>query len=300
MLNISVIILTYNEEKHIERCINNAKQFSNEIFIVDSFSTDKTVEIAESLGAVVVQNKWENNYARQFNWGLDHLSITNEWVFRLDADEYLTDALITELKERLPLVEDDINGIVFPLKRYFLNTHIKRGIGTMNLLRLFKNGKARCENRWMDEHIHLFSGSSILFKESFCDHNLNNLTWWTLKHNNYSIREAIDLLDIELNLFAVKHDNDIKQLSKYALIKRKKKAKYVKLPLFFRSFIYFLSRYFFKLGFLDGREAFLWHFLQGWWYRTLVDAKIYEIKKHCGTDKVKIKAYIKENYHIQL
>ena len=95
--NISTFILTYNEEKHIARAIENAFRFSKEVFLIDSFSTDRTIKIAESLGAKVFQNKWENNHSKQVNWGLNNLPITTEWVFRLDADEYLTDELIEEI-----------------------------------------------------------------------------------------------------------------------------------------------------------------------------------------------------------
>ena len=132
----------------------------------------------------------------------------------------------------------------------------------------------------------------------FVDHNLNSLGWWTNKHNNYAIREAIDLLDTELGLKVKTEENAV--LSQDASHKRLKKMKYAKLPLFWRSFYYFIYRYLFKLGFTEGKEAFLWHFLQGWWYRTLVDAKIYEIKKHCGSDVIKIKDFIKKNYQIDL
>ncbi len=298
MLDISVLILTYNEEIHIERCINNAKKFASHIYLIDSFSHDKTVDIAKNMGAMVYQNKWENNHARQFNWGIENLPIKTKWVFRLDADEYLTDELIEELKKQLPNISDNISGFIFPLNRYFLNTLIKRGIGKMNLLRLFRYGKGKCEERWMDEHIQLSEGKSILINKAFCDHNLNNISWWTAKHNNYSIREAIDLLDIEFNL--INKSKTTNDLSKYAADKRNKKIKYSKLPLFWRSFYYFIYRYFLKLGFTEGKEAFLWHFLQGWWYRNLVDAKIYEIKKHCGNDTLKIKKYVKENYNIEL
>jgi hypothetical protein len=168
----------------------------------------------------------------------------------------------------------------------------------MNLLRMFRYGKGKCEERWMDEHIQLLEGKPLLINKAFCDHNLNNLSWWIAKHNGYSIREAIDLLDLELNLFTL--INEKKVLSSDAAMKRSKKIKYAKLPLFWRSFYYFIYRYLFKLGFTEGKEAFLWHFLQGWWYRTLVDAKIYEIKKHCGSDVIKIKDFIKKNYQIDL
>ncbi|WP_036151622.1 glycosyltransferase family 2 protein [Maribacter forsetii] len=301
MNSIATIILTYNEEQHIERCIKNAQQFSESIFLVDSFSSDRTVEIAESLGAKVYQNKWENNYAKQFNWGLENLPITTEWVFRLDADEYLMGDLIAEINTQLPVLEPSVSGVVFERKMFFLDTLMTKGMLQMNMLRLFKYRHGFCEERWMDEHIILTEGESILFKGYFVDHNLNPLGWWIQKHNNYSIREAVDLLDLEFQLLEPKTEQAAKYaLSSDAQSKRNKKKKYANMPLFWRSFIYFVYRYFFKFGFTQGKEGFLWHFLQGWWYRTLVDAKVYEIKKACGTDVIKMKKFIKKSYNLNI
>jgi len=298
MQDLSIIILTYNEEIHIQRCIESVQSVAKEVFLVDSFSGDKTIEIANSLGAKVYQNKWENNYAKQFNWGLQNLPITTKWVLRLDADEYLTPELILELNSKLPLLPIDVTGVVFPLRRVFMNRTIKRGTGTVKLLRLFQFQKAHCEQRLMDEHIQLNEGRSVEFNHEFADHNLNNISWWSAKHIGYAIREAIDLLDIELDLIG--NHLEQTQLSEQAAAKRRKKLTYAKQPLFWRSFAYFLYRYFFKLGFLEGKEGFLWHFMQGWWYRTLVDAKVYEIKKACGTDTTMIKTYLKKEYGMEL
>ena len=300
MLDISTIILTYNEERHIERCIKNAKLFSKQIFIVDSFSSDRTKEIAESMGAIVFQNKWENNYARQLNWGLNNLPITTEWVFRLDADEYLSNELIAEMEQKYITIPADVSGIVMERKMVFLGRVINKGNVQWNMLRLFRYGKGFCEERWMDEHIVLIEGRSEQWNNCFYDDNQNSLGWWINKHNGYAIRETIDLLNIELK-FLPEDDNVISTaLSVDAEKKRKKKEKYNSMPLFWRSFVYFIYRYIFKFGFTEGKEGFLWHSLQGWWYRTLVDAKIYEIKKHCGCDVEKIKIYILENYRIDL
>lgn len=301
MHTISTIILTYNEERHIARCIKNAQRFSDTIFLVDSFSTDKTLEIAKSLGAEVYQNKWENNYAKQFNWGLENLPIQTEWVFRLDADEYLRDDLIDEIDQKLPSIANHISGIVFERKMFFLNTLMTKGMLQMNMLRLFRYQHGFCEERWMDEHIILTQGKSVNFNGYFVDHNLNPLGWWIQKHNKYAIREAVDLLNLEYQLITPKSEGALQfELSAEAESKRKKKKKYADLPLFWRSFVYFLYRYFFKLGFVQGKEGFLWHFLQGWWYRTLVDAKIYEVKKACGGDTGKMKEFLAENYQIKL
>ena len=291
MLDISVIILTYNEKIHIERCINNAKKFAKDIYLVDCFSNDGTVEIAEALGAKVFQHPWEN-YSKQFNWALQNLPITTEWVWRMDADEYLSDSLIDELHLKIPSLSDDINGFTAPCLRIFMGKY-KHGIIPLILLRLFKIKYAVCENRYMDEHIQLSEGKIETLKNPFYDDNLNGLTWWTNKHNGYATREAIDLLLTEYNLLP---QESVVNSGAHSESIRKKKLKYIKLPLFWRAFAFFILRYFFRLGFLDGKEGFLWHFLQGFWYRTLADAKVYEIKKKYNFDSKKIQAFLKENY----
>ena len=297
-LSISVIILTFNEEQHIARCIASVQSVAREIFVVDSFSTDQTVELARELGAQVFQNKWENNYAKQFNWALENLPIQTKWVLRLDADEYFLPELVEEIGQKLPALPLETTGVVFKRRHVFLGKWIKRGTYPVKLLRLFRYQKAVCEQRWMDEHMQLLEGTSVEFDGDFVDHNLNSLAWWTQKHNGYSIREAIDLLDVELGL--LQSSGLQVQLSEQAAAKRRKKHQYARQPLFWRSFAYFVYRYFFKLGFLEGKEGFLWHFLQGWWYRTLVDAKIWGIKQACDSDIEKVKAYIKKEYKIEL
>jgi glycosyltransferase involved in cell wall biosynthesis len=297
LLDISVIILTYNEELHIERCLSTVCKFASNVILIDSFSDDLTKEIANRFNVTFLQNKWIN-YANQFNWALDNAKINTEWVLRLDADEYLEPELIEELHQKLGDIPPDVNGIVFKRKHIFMDKPVMRGVYPVKLLRLFRNGTARCEERWMDEHIELKSGKTIEFDHDFVDHNLNSLGWWIQKHNGYSVREAIDLINLEVPI--VKNQSASGILSVQAQEKRKKKLKYARMPLFWRAFFYFLYRYFIKRGFLDGKEGFLWHFLQGWWYRTLVDAKIYEIKKYCGNDPQKIKDFISTKYKINL
>ena len=292
MLDISVIILTYNEEIHLERCLNNAKKFAKEIFIVDSFSTDKTVEIANQMGAKVYQHSWEN-YSKQFNWGLQNLPIQTEWVWRMDADEYLSEELINELNQKLPHLPQSITAFTAPCLRIFMGRYIKHGIIPLILLRLFKIKYATCENRYMDEHIAISEGTISSLTNPFYDDNLNDLTRWTNKHNGYASREAIDLLLTEYNLLP---QNTVVNSGENATNVRKKKLKYIKLPLFWRCFAFFFLRYFIRGGFLDGKEGFLWHFLQGFWYRALADAKVYEIKKKFNFNEKAIKNYLKEKY----
>ena len=301
MLDLSVIILTYNEELHLRRCLENVQPIAKDVFVIDSFSTDRTLQIASEFPNVqVLQNKWENNYAKQFNWGLEHAPIRTKWVLRLDADEYLMPDLVKELQEKMPTLPEEVSGCIFNRRHIFMNQWMKRGIYPVKLLRVFRYGKGMCEQRLMDEHIQLLEGSAVEFEHDFCDHNLNDLSWFCHKHVNYAIREAVDLLDIELNLTGAAETDDNKEISKQAIAKRMKKHKYAQQPLFWRSFAYFCYRYFFKGACLDGKVGFIWTFLQGWWYRTLVDAKVFEIKKACGNDKEKIRRYLKEHYQIEI
>lgn len=301
MLDLSVIILTFNEELHIRRCLDNVAPIAKEVFIIDSFSTDSTLDIAKEYPNVeILQHKWENNHAKQFNWGLENAPITGKWVLRLDADEYLMPELIEEIKQKLPNVTDTVSGISFNRRHIFLGKWMKHGVYPVTLLRLFRYGKGACEQRLMDEHIQVTDGEVVQFDRDFCDHNLNNLSWFCHKHVNYAVREAADLLDIELGLTGAADGDRVRQLNPQAAKKRAKKHKYAKQPLFWRSFAYFIYRYVVKGAFLDGREGFLFSFIQGWWYRTLVDAKILEIKRACGSDPEKIRRHLSDVYGVTI
>lgn len=299
--SISLVVLTYNEEKQIARCISSAKAICNDIFIIDSSSTDSTVKIAESLGAIVFKKEWMNNHAKQFNWALENLLIKTNWVLRLDADEYLLPELISEIKEKLAKLENDVNGVNLKRRVFFMNRWIKfGGYYPTYLLRLWRFGSGKFEERWMDEHVKLDHGRSVTFENDFVDDNLNNLTWWTNKHNNYSTREAIDLLNIKYKFSTTA---GIAANLSESQNKRKRWLKeklYSRLPLFVRPFFYFIYRYIFKLGFLDGIPGLIWHFLQGFWYRFLVDAKIYDIERNAKLSNKSIADIIKDQYGIEI
>tara|TARA_B110000503_G_C7145504_1_gene412750 strand:+ start:636 stop:1559 length:924 start_codon:yes stop_codon:yes gene_type:complete len=277
---ITTIILTFNEEKHIRRCVESAKKYSKYIFIVDSFSKDKTVDIAKSLGVQVLQNQFIN-YSKQFSWALKNINIKTDWTLRLDADEYLEDKLIEELNQKLDNLPKDIVGINFKRKHIFLNKWIRfGGRFPLVLLRLWRTGKGYIEDRWMDEHIIINEGKTITFKECFNDHNLNNLSFFTAKHNWYADREAIDVLADRLNLIDQKNDIKFKNSSiKTNSTRIMKNFIYKKLPFSIGPLLYFFYRYFILLGFVDGKEGLIYHFLQGFWYRFLVDSKIIEYTK---------------------
>ena len=174
-LPITVIILTLNEQIHIERCLSRIMPLVERVVVVDSFSTDRTVEIARSMGVEGLQHYWKN-YSNQFQWGIDNAAPTTEWVMRLDADEYLEEPLIAELQETLPALGPEITGVNLRLKVIFRNQWIRHGgyYPTL-LLRIWRNGVGRIEQRWMDEHIVLSHGDSITTRGNFVDQNLMDI-----------------------------------------------------------------------------------------------------------------------------
>lgn len=297
MLDLSVIILTKNERIHIGRCLENVTQLTDKIYVIDSNSSDGTQDLASSLGAIVIEHKWPGNQAAQFNWALDNLPIETEWILRLDADEYLLPELVDEIKTKLPDIPSKVSGIFFNRRHIFLDKWMKGGIYPVKLLRLFRRGNGRYEQRIMDEHIVISEGTTIEFDNDFCDHNLNNISWFCKKHIDYAVREAAEMLNAEYNLSS--YSSSAETLSKQAKEKRQKKNKYAVMPLFWRSTAYFLYRYFIKGGWRDGKEGFIFTFIQGWWYRTLVDAKILEIKQKSGNNPKKIKEILTNEYGIE-
>ncbi len=278
-MNVTAIVLTLNEARHLRRCLESLQSVGASILVVDSYSSDSTVQIAETHGAKVVQHPFINN-ALQFNWALSQLEPTVDWVLRLDADEFLTPLLIDEIKNRLPVLGARVDGVYCKRRMTFQGKLIRYGgIFPIRVLRLFRNGRGRCENRWMDEHIKV-EGETANFNGEIIDDNLHTLTWWTAKHNGYASREAVDLLNLKYRFMP--HDSvaNLKKVSQAGIKRWIKESVYVRLPGGFRAFVYFLYRYILRFGFLDGPSGLAFHFLQGFWYRYLVDAKIAEVERY--------------------
>lgn len=280
-VDLSVLILTYNEEIHLERCLISLKGCCKNIFIVDSYSNDQTLKIAEKHGAKVFQRSW-TNYAEQFQWGLDNCPIDTTWVMRLDADEYLEPDLVYELRDSLTAVSNNIGGFYIRRKYSFLGKWIKYGaVYPLILLRIWRLDCGRIEQRWMDEHIVLTPGKkTTLLCGHIVDDNLNNTRWWTEKHNKYADREMLDIVIRKHQLTTIDNSLSSDAGNIQARVKRfVKETIYNKLPVFVRPLLYFFYRYFLRLGFLDGTRGFAFHFFQGYWYRSLVDLRVYEAER---------------------
>lgn len=271
MIDLAVIILAKNEKLHIKRCLEKLAPLEpRQIFVVDCFSTDGSNKTAAEMGAIVIQHEWPGLYAKQFNWALNNLQIESSWVLRLDADEYLYSDTIEEVKALLPKWDGEkvvdgglphsVTSLSLSLSRVFCGRKIRFG-GTahISMVRFFKYGIGRCQDRAMDEHIVTSEGKDYRLKGEFADDNRNTMDWWREKHRGYAKREAIDALAGE----------------KF----KTSKGIYYRFPPYLRALIYFLIRYFLLLGFLDGYAGWMWHFWQGLWYRWIVDRTISKMKR---------------------
>lgn len=275
-LPISIIILTYNEEKNIKDCFESAAGWSNEMFIVDSGSTDKTIEIARRYTNKIYYHTFEN-YAKQRNWAQNNLPIKNKWIFHLDADERVDEELISELKKIFSSDEIKTDGFMVPRKTIFNKKWIRHG-GHYPIyhLRMFKKEKGSCEERLYDQHF-ILKGKVAKIKGNIINVIESNPRLLRIKQQRWVRPEAQAALTY-YPLHNKQHGFDLKD---NPIEERKwlKNNVYYKMPLFIRPFLYFFYRYVFKLGFLDGKNGFIFHFWQGFWFRFLVDLEIAKLKK---------------------
>lgn len=272
LADITAIILTKNEEVNIVDCIRSIATTVKRIVVVDSFSTDKTVEYAKKCGVEVYQHPFET-HARQYKYAVKVADVKTRWILRIDADERLTPDSANELEQVCNSnMESDVTGIVVRFKKNFLGKDLYHGgVYPWKKLICYKAGKGDIEDRAMDEHIVTFEGKTVELKNDSLHFDFKSLEAWTAKHNWYSSKEAADY-------FAIEKRADEKHSLKTVI----KNKLYYKLPIGTRAHIYFIYRYYLKMGFLDGKEGKIYAFLQAYWYRYLVDAKIYETKM-CGT-----------------
>lgn len=277
MADITAIVLTRNEEQNLPDCLRSLAGFARRVVVVDSGSTDATRAIAREAGADVLEHPFET-YARQFNWALDNAGVDTAWCLRLDADERLTPALCTELEALMTEhATGDVSGIVLQAWLYFMGRKLAHVKNMKRKLMVFKTGLGRVEDRYMDEHTRLLSGRSVDAKERFLHYDYKDMTHYIGKLNWYAGREVRDYFDY----LEGRSQNDGLDTVNSAVRGRKFRI-YYRLPMFLRCWLMFVYSYVFRLGFLDGREGFLYHYMYHRWYRTLVDAKIYE---HIKTGK---------------
>lgn len=267
----SVVILTFNSESSISQTLDSVLALTDDIHVVDSFSTDRTVEIVRGYGAKVVQHAFEN-YGTQRNWAMESLDLKYEWQLHLDADERLTPELreeIMNLKE-----ETGVTGFYLPRMMLFLGHPIKHGgLCPTWHLRLFRTGIGRCEARKYDQHFYVTDGLTRKLRGYMIDDLKMSLTAWTVRHNRWASAEVEEQLGghTESRIHGRISGNPVER-------KRSLRRLYDSFPLFVRPFGLFFYRYIIRAGFLDGPVGFVFYVLQTFWFRFLIDSKLLERK----------------------
>jgi glycosyltransferase involved in cell wall biosynthesis len=270
--SVAVVILTFNEEANLPAALDSVKNWATEVFVVDSYSTDGTVEIALSRaddGVRVVQHEFVN-YSDQWNWALTHLPIAAEWTLKLDADERVTEEFKAECTGRLANFEAGSHGVMFRRRLFFMDDPLRFGGVRSNYdLRMWRSGKARFEDRAVNERA-IVEGNSETFATAIEHHDYKSLTDWLAKHNRYASMEAITGLEGNL-------DGEIAPRLFGSPMERRCWLRRFAQRLPLRHVCHFLFRYILLRGVLDGRAGFRYAFLHVS-YMYWIDLKILEAR----------------------
>lgn len=268
----SVIILAFNSVDTIGATLTQAREISDDLHVVDSFSSDDTVALCRQHGAQVVQHGFDS-YGAQRNWAIDNLALQYGWQLHLDADERLTPELITSLRS-LPEDPADSGFLIARLVQFLGRTMRHGGMSPTWHLRLFRNGAGRCEERKYDQHFYLLQGSTRRLHGYMIDEIRMPLAEWTARHNRWADAEVVEqtaaagAVRIQPRLLGTAIER-----------KRYLRGLYNGAPLFVRPYALFFYRYVLRLGFLDGQEGLIFWTLQTFWFRFLIDAKLFEYRK---------------------
>lgn len=275
--NLTVIVITYQEEKNIAACLESIFPVTKNVFVVDSFSTDKTQSILKQYDVKFCEYEFIS-YKDKREWAQNNNPFDTEWVFHIDADERFTPELQRWLLTAFEVESTMTDGFMFSRKTLFMDKWIRFGDHYPNFhLNLFKSSQGYVEEKAYDNHFVVRSGATRIIKGAdIINIVADSIDTMIKSHNKYASVEADEIIsgikagEIRPNLFG----NPIER-------KRWLKVKvFESTPLFVRAFAYFIYRYVFRLGFLDGREGLIFHVLQGFWFRFLVDAKVYERRKY--------------------
>jgi glycosyltransferase involved in cell wall biosynthesis len=281
---LSIIILTYQEEANLGVCLENVCDWAGDVFVVDSYSTDRTIEIARNKGVKFWQNSFEN-MAQQRNWALDHLPFSFNWVLFLDADELLTEELKQELTEVLPRLSQEVSGLYMRRQFIWLGRWLKRAGMYKWILRTVRRDRARVEMAGRREYMRV-QGTTKRLQNDMLHDDHKGVGDWIVKHNKFASQEARELLESASG----KKLTDTWQTSRSNAAVETESARVVKLrhfwnrlPLFVRPPLSFFIKYILMLGFMDGIPGIIYYFLHDFWYPFLVDVKYLELRSKMPT-----------------
>lgn len=270
-MNLTTVITSRDEQLHVARCVDSARGLGP-VIVLDSGSTDKTVEIARDHGALVVEHAWEG-YAAQKNWGLVNLPITTDWVLFLDADERLTEAACREIASRVN--HDGVDGYYIARENIVLGRRLRHAWWYPDYqMRVFRRHKARYEDRLVHEHV-VISGRTDFLREPLIHENLKGINAWMERHVRYAQLEAQ-----EINKAQHCGTNDTIRPSFFGSRAERRRALKTRIwyHMPFRPAIRFAWMYFVKRGFLDGRAGLAYCQLVAA-YEALIDANLLELKQ---------------------
>jgi glycosyltransferase involved in cell wall biosynthesis len=267
-----VVVLTQNEETNLPYCLASLNGLACTVVVVDSGSTDRTLEIAQANGANVLHHAFDN-YAAQRNWAQNNLPVETPWILHLDADERLTPGLVEEINRTLCAPDNDLDGFLLRKRTVFMGKWIRHGGHYPSYhLRLFRRSRGICEGRLYDQHFVVW-GATKQLQNDYLDVVASSLTTWTLRHGRWAAMEAQEIQTVQDRRLQVNANLIGNPIERRRWLRNKM---YARGPLFARAFLYWFYRYFMRFGFLDGKEGLIFHFLQGFWFRFLVDAIIVE------------------------
>ena len=278
---VSVIILTYNEEANLPDCLASLIGLSCPFYIVDSGSTDRTVAIAEAAGAVVLEHPFET-HAKQWAWALQHVPVTTPWVLALDADQQLTPTLREEIAALFTRDESPagVAGFYINRRQIFRGQWIRHGgYYPKYLLKLFRRDRVWLDpDEFVDHHFYV-TGPTGKLRSDLIEVNKkeDDLSFWIAKHDRYAALLASE----EWRRWHTAHPMPVSPSLTGAPDQRTLWFKHLwwRCPRYIRPVLYFFYRYILRLGFLDGKEGFVFHFLQALWFRLLVDIRLDEIER---------------------
>lgn len=279
----AVIVLCHNEEQNLPHCLSSVAGWANEIFVVDSGSSDRSLDIAREYSAKVMEHPFET-HAKQWNWALENVPTKAEWILALDADHRVTPELRAEIAETLPNAPPSVDGYYVVRRQIFRGRWIKHGgYYPKYLLKLFRRGKGWPDEDELADHHFYVAGTTAKLRNDIIEHNRkeDDIGLWSEKHILYASRQAREEYErrrvskkgwrVQPALFGTPDQRTIWT-----------KRIWYRMPLYLRPFLYFFYRYFLRLGFLDGKEGFVFHFLQAFWYRMLVDIKLEELEREAA------------------
>jgi len=271
-----VVVLTFNCAGIIEDTLRQASKVSENIFVVDSGSTDGTLERLQGFSCTVVQRPFIN-YSEQRNWAIAQVKDRAQWQLHLDADEVLDEEAVAQIRSVLAQPQA-ASAYLIRRRDYFMGRMLRfSGLNPWHL-RLFRSGVGHCEERLYDQHF-VAAVPARRLHGYLHDRNATSLGEWTVRHNRWSELEAQELRAKKMGegaqLLKGRLSGDPRERTRWL------KGVYYRLPGSLRAVAYFLYRYFFCLGFLDGRVGFYFAFFQALWFRMLVDAKDYEAAQNC-------------------